>query len=243
VILPPIFQRNKTVALSKPDNFNPKLESPADDQPSLANAELSELSTYPLSSFEFSTQLETSVPLEAPRRIYRLPVQPVATSNPAFRVPPLAENIPTETLTPDLSNQEDVKQKLERQVVPQPDCYTRPAETIIPLLEERLVVDRYKRKVGEVVVRKEIETRIVEVEVRREKLIVEQVSPEFQQLAVVDLGSTQSGQINAAEAELPATVEANFTSAQAAIEFLQALAVDSDGGLQEIRVSVVLKTT
>jgi len=43
--------------------------------------------------------------------------------------------------------------------------------------------------VGEVIVRKVIETRMVEVQVpvRHEKLIVEQVSPERKQLAEIDL--------------------------------------------------------
>ena len=47
-----------------------------------------------------------------------------------------------------------------------------------------------QRKVGEVIVRKEIETRMVQIEVpvRYEKLIVEQVSPEHKQLAEIDLG-------------------------------------------------------
>jgi stress response protein YsnF len=60
-------------------------------------------------------------------------------------------------------------------------------EETIRLLEERLLVDRHRRKVGEVIVRKVIETHTVEVPVRREKLIVEQVSPEQKQLAVLDL--------------------------------------------------------
>jgi len=61
-------------------------------------------------------------------------------------------------------------------------------EEIIRLLGERLVVDRGKRKIGEVIVRKEIETRMIQVPVRREKLIVEQVSPERKQLAEINLG-------------------------------------------------------
>jgi stress response protein YsnF len=62
------------------------------------------------------------------------------------------------------------------------------AEEVISLLSERVVVDRQKRKSGEVVVRKVIETEVVEVLVRREKLIVEQVSPSYKELAVIDLG-------------------------------------------------------
>jgi len=63
-------------------------------------------------------------------------------------------------------------------------------EEKISLLEERLIVDFIRRKVGEVVIRKEIETCLLQVEVpvRREKLIVEQVSPDYKRLAEIDLG-------------------------------------------------------
>jgi stress response protein YsnF len=69
-------------------------------------------------------------------------------------------------------------------------------EETIRLLAERVVVDRHKRKAGEIVVRKVIETEKVEVLVRREKLIVEQVSPEYRELAVIDLGQTSTPQVN-----------------------------------------------
>jgi len=64
------------------------------------------------------------------------------------------------------------------------------SEEKISLLEERLVVDFIRRKVGEVVIRKEIKTCLLQVEipVRREKLIVEQLSPEYKRLAEIDLG-------------------------------------------------------
>jgi len=66
---------------------------------------------------------------------------------------------------------------------------------IIRLLAERVVIGRTKRKVGEVIVRKEIETRMIQVQipVRYEKLIVEQVSPERKQLVEIDLGEEVSG--------------------------------------------------
>ncbi|WP_313949288.1 DUF2382 domain-containing protein [Leptolyngbya sp. FACHB-261] len=69
------------------------------------------------------------------------------------------------------------------------------AEESIRLLDERLVVNRSKRKTGEIIVRKEIETRIVEVPVRYEKLIVEQINPESnsapQPLGEVALGRSE----------------------------------------------------
>ncbi len=47
-------------------------------------------------------------------------------------------------------------------------------EDIIRLLGERLVVERSKRKIGEVIIRKEVETRMIQIPVRREKLIIEE---------------------------------------------------------------------
>ncbi len=64
------------------------------------------------------------------------------------------------------------------------------SEEKVSLLEERLVVDLIRRKVGEIVIRKEIKTCLLQVEipVRREHLIVEQLSPEYKRLAEIDLG-------------------------------------------------------
>jgi Domain of unknown function (DUF2382) len=90
----------------------------------------------------------------------------------------------------------------------------------ISLLEERLVVDRYKSKVGEVIIRKEVETQIIEVPIRREKLIVEQITPEYKQIAVIDLGSHHSSSINQNEY----LVKAKFDSVELASQFLEAIA-------------------
>ena len=67
-------------------------------------------------------------------------------------------------------------------------------EEVFSLLEERLIVNLSRREIGEIVIRKEIETQILQVEVpvQREKLIVEQVSPEYQLLAQIDLGRSNS---------------------------------------------------
>jgi hypothetical protein len=61
----------------------------------------------------------------------------------------------------------------------------------IQLLEERLRVYSQKRKVGDVLMRKEVETQMIQVPVRREKLIIEQLGPTHKQLAVIDLGKTE----------------------------------------------------
>jgi Domain of unknown function (DUF2382) len=65
------------------------------------------------------------------------------------------------------------------------------------LLEERLMVNLTRRKLGEIVVRKEIETHILQVQVpiRSEKLIVEQISPEYKLLSEVELGRSNASEL------------------------------------------------
>jgi stress response protein YsnF len=111
----------------------------------------------------------------------------------------------------------------------------------LQLLEERLVVGIQRRKVGEVVVRKEIETRIVEVPIRREKLIVEQVSPEFKQLAVIDLGQSSATETVGKETAYLPTVDAKFTSIAAAVDFLKEIADREDSALQHVQMNIVLQ--
>ena len=63
-------------------------------------------------------------------------------------------------------------------------------EKHIQLLEERVVVNRSRKKVGEVVIRKVVETKTLNVQVplKQEKLIVEQIGTNgSQKLAEVDL--------------------------------------------------------
>ncbi len=73
------------------------------------------------------------------------------------------------------------------------------SQDIVRLVEERLVVNCSKRKIGEVIIRKEIETRIIQVPVRYEKLIVEQISPERKQLVEINLGQAECGGIELTE--------------------------------------------
>jgi len=61
----------------------------------------------------------------------------------------------------------------------------------ISLLEEKLVVKRQRQKVGQVVVRKEVETRMVHIPIRRETLIVEEVGLTTERVTEVDLGEEQ----------------------------------------------------
>lgn len=119
------------------------------------------------------------------------------------------------------------------------------SEAVIRLLEERLVVRSQKRKVGEVTVRKVVETRIVEVPVRREKLIVEQVSPERKPLVEVDLGEQADETLEliqsaSLQAEQETTVRGEFTSLRTASQLLDAIALQAPQGCRQVRVELVL---
>ncbi len=124
-------------------------------------------------------------------------------------------------------------------------------EEIIKLLGERLIVERSKRKVGEVIVRKEIETRMVQVPVRYEKLIVEQVTPERKQLAEIDLGQGEISGIELGEAETSyldgfkasgfesgMTVSGEFHSAKIASLLLNAIALEQNHGFHKVQVTI-----
>lgn len=126
-------------------------------------------------------------------------------------------------------------------------------EEIVRLLEERLIVNRSKRKIGDVVVRKEIETRMVEIPVHREKLIVEQVSPEYKILAEIDLGQGQVTGLELTELassdtknrevlspEYPYTVTGEFISPKAASNLLEAIALRGKHGCQKVRVQLIV---
>ncbi|WP_228059169.1 DUF2382 domain-containing protein [Nostoc sp. LEGE 06077] len=120
-------------------------------------------------------------------------------------------------------------------------------ETIVQLLEEQLVVDSSIHKIGEVIVRKEIETRMVQVPVRREKLIVEQISPQHKQLAEIDLGLEEISEIGLTETSGAAvsnfasnlTVNGEFSSPKIASLLLNAIALEKNHGCQRVRVSIL----
>jgi hypothetical protein len=131
-------------------------------------------------------------------------------------------------------------------------------ETLIPLLEERLVVDLTRRKSGDIVVRKEIETHLLQVQVpvRREKLIVEQVSPEYKLIAEIDLGAEQvtDGLIDRAIAPNDKSISVSFAasdrskidnqrtySPQDAIDLLTDLKSMPDGDYEYVKLEIVLK--
>jgi len=127
-------------------------------------------------------------------------------------------------------------------------------EELVRLLEERLVISRQKWKVGEVIVRKEIETETVQVPIRREKLIVEQVGLETKILAEIDLAkgevtsveltdvSRSSTPQSGANYHNPNTVVGEFISPKAASNLLDAIALQKHHGCTKVRIELVVES-
>jgi len=117
-------------------------------------------------------------------------------------------------------------------------------QDVIRLLEERLVINRSKRKVGEVIVRKEIETRMVQVPIQWEKLIVEQVGDDPKVLAEIDLGEGHITGVDLTEIKSDRqepTVKAEYTSVQKASKILNAIASQPRHGCVKVRIELVLE--
>ncbi|MGL5058776.1 MAG: PRC-barrel domain-containing protein [Microcoleus sp.] len=134
-----------------------------------------------------------------------------------------------------MKNQESAENEVELDIVDR---------EVIRLLEERLVINRSKRKVGEVIVRKEIETRMVEVPLHREKLIVEQVGEDPKVLAEIDLGEGEITGIELSKKEFDRaepTVRAEFTSVTRASKMLNSIAAQQRHGCAKVRIELVLE--
>jgi uncharacterized protein (TIGR02271 family) len=117
-------------------------------------------------------------------------------------------------------------------------------EATIRLLEERLKVKRNSKKVGEVVVRKVVETKTVEVPVRQEKLIVEQIQgDQTENLAEIDLSSgTIEGitlQDNAVNSH-DLSVHGEFITPDAASEILKAISLQKNHGCQKVKIELMV---
>lgn len=157
----------------------------------------------------------------------------------------LGKETPVDNQIADNSTEQSAMNQITSNIL---ETATVEEENTIRLLEEKLVIDTSKRKVGEVIVRKEIETRMVQVPVRREKLIVEQVSPEHKQLAEIDL---EQGEISGIELTEVAssevtsfdgglTVIGDFSSPKIASLLLNAIALERDRGCQQVRIAITV---
>jgi len=116
----------------------------------------------------------------------------------------------------------------------------------ISLLEEKLQVARRQEKVGEVVIRKRVETRMIHMPIRREKLIVEKIGNNPEKLAEIiineetvngfkydELGSNNSFDLN----------QSKYLSLSTAQELLTALNELSTSAKTKIRLEIVTDVT
>ena len=112
----------------------------------------------------------------------------------------------------------------------------------ISLLKEKLVVKRSKHKVGEVIVRKIVETRTIHLPIRREKLIVERAGVSNEQLTEIDLGE---GEVNGVKFnELGNTndiyqTQSKFVSLNKIQDFLTEITKHSDKSNFKMRLEII----
>ncbi|MEG4230123.1 DUF2382 domain-containing protein [Microcoleus sp. N9_B2] len=113
---------------------------------------------YRTSTVEGSAPVEASLPLEAPVPVSRTHSVSPQASNPAYD-----RDTYTYDIEPELyqMNEQD-HQKLK-------------------LYEERLVADKTRRKTGEVIIGKQVETKTVQLEVpvEKERVVIERTTPEY----------------------------------------------------------------
>lgn len=112
----------------------------------------------------------------------------------------------------------------------------------ISLLEEKLVVKRSRHKVGEVVVRKIVETQTMHIPIRREKLIVEKIGVSNEQLTEIDLGSEKVNGIKFNELGNTNDIyqsQSEFVSLDKIQEFLTEITKHSDKSNLKIRLEVI----
>ncbi|HEY9771218.1 MAG TPA: DUF2382 domain-containing protein [Coleofasciculaceae cyanobacterium] len=112
----------------------------------------------------------------------------------------------------------------------------------ITLLEEKLQVKRRKQKVGEVVVRRQVETRMVQLPLRRETLIVERIGNNPERLTEVVISENQVNGFKYDELSDRAQLNAsrsNYLNLQTAQELLEAIAHLDSANNAKVRVEIV----
>ncbi len=126
---------------------------------------------------------------------------------------------------------------------PPPELVKEPQEVHnISLLEEKLKINRRKRKVGEVIVYKQVETKMVQIPIRREKLIVKRIGKQPEKLVEVTIDNEEVNGFNLAELADKDTLhitKSNFISVQTAQELLEAVAHLSSGTNAKVRLEIV----
>ncbi|MBL1175860.1 DUF2382 domain-containing protein [Pantanalinema sp. GBBB05] len=171
---------------------------------------------------------------------------PVPESQPDDRAIPAADLSPVTADIGDESTYSDATIPPEALISPdtiippdtvQPDT----VDEAIELLEERLKVDYKRRKIGDVIIRKQIETRMIQVPVRYEKLVIEQVSPEQKPLAEVDLTEGQPINVELPDIMGQPTISGEFESPKAANYVLSAITKTLHHRCKKVRVEIELE--
>lgn len=112
----------------------------------------------------------------------------------------------------------------------------------IALLEEKLQVKRRKQKVGEVIVRRQVETRMVQLPLRRETLIVERIGNNPERLTEVVISENQVNGFKYEELSDRAQLNvsrSNYLNLQTAQELLEAIAHLDSASNAKVRVEIV----
>ncbi|MEM8832799.1 MAG: DUF2382 domain-containing protein [Cyanobacteria bacterium P01_G01_bin.19] len=112
----------------------------------------------------------------------------------------------------------------------------------ISLLEEKLHVTRQKQKVGEVIVRKEVETKMVAIPVRREKLVVEKAGKNPEKLSETILSTEKINGFTYDEIDDCDTLhshKSHFVSLTKAKELLAAVEQTASTSDIKVRIEIV----
>lgn len=200
---------------------------------------------------DYAMQNQQVADAETPENALNLSLAEESARN--FQAQELRETDAIDTLSSETSRQTEVATE---NLTESDDTSNVLEEEIVRLLEERLVVNRRKQKIGEVVVRKEIETHIIEVPIQREILIIEQVGSETKRLAAIDLSK---GEVTGVELTNPSSSEIHpekkyrhekgypvigeFVSPRAASNLLEAIALQKRHGCEKIRVELTVENS
>ena len=112
----------------------------------------------------------------------------------------------------------------------------------INLLEERLQVNRSKRKIGEVVIRKQTETRMIQIPIKREKLIVEKIGNNPEKLAEVVIQEEKINGFSYQDLENNNSLhitKSHYITLETAQQLLNAIANISDNSKTKVRLEIV----
>jgi Domain of unknown function (DUF2382) len=145
-------------------------------------------------------------------------------------------------ISPELTNRKDNAITHPQEETGSSMAPTESESLTIQLLAERLVATQRKQKIGEVVIRKEVSTHIVEVPVRQEKLIIEQVSPHYKKIADItpEKGDHNPVVTHDTEDLSVGAFQGHFLNAKTASEFLSTIAEMTQDDQAAVEVSIQL---